>query len=170
VTAETKAGQALTAHGVLRALKRCGITDIVWLPDSESGFLYQALAGDPDLRLVPVCREGEAIAIGFGLTIAGRRPVVIIQSTGFFESGDSIRGIGLSFEMPLLMMVGYRGWMRGAPMTDTAAIYLEPVLKAWGIPYHLIETDADLPRIEQAWQEAQSGNRIVAVLVGQEYQ
>ena len=166
---ETTIGAALSADGVLRTLKGCGFTDVVWLPDSESGFLHQALAADEGLRVVPVCREGEAIVIALGLTVAGRQPVVIIQSTGFFESGDSIRGAALSFKMPLLLLVGYRGWNGGGPMTDTAAIYLEPILDAWGIPHHLIESDGHLGRIEQAWAEARERSGPVAVLVGQEY-
>ena len=160
---------ALSAEGVIRTLKACGFTDVVWLPDSESGFLHRALQGDEQLRVVPVCREGEAIVIALGLIVAGRQPVVIIQSTGFFESGDSIRGAALSFKMPLLLMVGYRGWNRGGPMTDTAAIYLEPVLDAWGIPHYLVESDGDLGRVAQAWTEARERSGPVAVLVGQEY-
>jgi len=167
---ETRTEAALSAAGVLRALKAAGFTDVVWLPDSESGFLHQALAADDTLRLVSVCREGEAIAIALGLTVAGRQPVVIIQSTGFFESGDSIRGAALSFGMPLLLMVGYRGWSYGGPMADTAAIYLEPVLDAWGIPHNLIERDDDLEGVEQAWAQARERGGPVAVLVGQEYE
>ncbi|MGH2350264.1 MAG: hypothetical protein ACRDJN_01450, partial [Chloroflexota bacterium] len=60
------AGPALTAAGVIGALKRCGITHLVWLPDSEAGFLYEALRRDPDITLVPVCREGEAMAVALG--------------------------------------------------------------------------------------------------------
>jgi sulfopyruvate decarboxylase TPP-binding subunit len=167
---ETRTDAALSAAGVLGALKASGFTDVVWLPDSESGFLHQALAADDSLRLVPVCREGEAIVIALGLTVAGRQPVVIIQSTGFFESGDSIRGAALSFGMPLLLIVGYRGWNYGGPMMDTAAIYLEPVLNAWDIPHHLIECDDDLERVEQAWAEAIKRSGPVAVLVGREYE
>ena len=52
------AEQELTAAGVVDTLKRCGLTHLVWLPDSEAGFLHAALTTDPDLTLVPVCREG----------------------------------------------------------------------------------------------------------------
>ncbi|MFN8521498.1 MAG: thiamine pyrophosphate-binding protein [Chloroflexota bacterium] len=161
---------ALSAAAVLESLDRCGITDVVWLPDSESGFLYQALSSRASPRLTPVCREGEAIVIALGLVVAGRRPAVIIQSTGLFESGDSIRGAAIAFQMPLLVLVGYRGWTGGGPLTDTAAIYLEPILNAWGIPHYLVESDADLRRVDEAWAEAQRRNGIAAVLVGQEYQ
>lgn len=159
----------LTAAGVLGALKRCGISHLVWLPDSEAGFLYEALRGDPDVALVPVCREGEAMAIALGLMVAGRRPAVVVQNTGFLESGDSVRGAMLDTGFPFFLMIGYRGWHAGQPMTDSAGIYTEPVLKAWGIPYYLVEDDGDLPRIEQAYHEAQERRRPVAVLIGREY-
>ena len=159
----------LTAAGVLSTLKRCGLTHLVWLPDSEAGFLYEALRQDPDLALVPVCREGEAMAVALGLAVAGKRPGVVIQNTGFLESGDSVRGAMLDTGFPFFLMIGYRGWHAGQPMTDSAGIYTEPVLQAWGIPYELVEDDRDLPRIEAAYHRAQDESRPVAVLIGREY-
>jgi hypothetical protein len=88
---------------------------------------------------IPVCREGEAVPIAAGLYAGGKRPVVFIQSTGFFESGDSIRGLAIPLGIPLPMVIGYRGYRKESPMTDTAAIYIEPILKVWGIKYHLVD-------------------------------
>src|ERR687885_1924160 len=125
----------LQAASVLDELGRCGVTHIVWLPDSETGFLYRAIL-ESSITLVPVCREGESIAIAAGLIMGGKRPVVLIQSTGLYESGDSVRGLGLDLQLPLLLMVGYRGYPgRGRPPTDSAARFLEPILDAWGIPH-----------------------------------
>ncbi|MBI4499415.1 MAG: hypothetical protein HY689_16125 [Chloroflexi bacterium] len=89
----------LRAASVVEAFHRCGFTHIVWLPDSEARFLYDALAADPDLTLVPVCREGEAIAIAAGLYLGGQQPAVLYQNTGFFEAGDSLRGIALDLHL-----------------------------------------------------------------------
>ena len=96
--------------------------------------------------------------------------MILIQNTGFFESGDSIRGLVLDLEMPLVMMVGYRGFHRGQPITDSAATFTEPILKAWGLPYQLVETDADVPRISQAFEEARAQGHAVCVLIGREYE
>jgi sulfopyruvate decarboxylase TPP-binding subunit len=118
---------------------------------------------------VPVCREGESIAIAAGLWIGGKVPVVLIQNTGLFESGDSIRGVGLDVSLPLVMMVGYRGWTRHGVTVDSAARFTEPILHAWGIDYYLVESDEDVGRISIAFDEAQRAQRPVAVLVGSEY-
>ncbi len=160
----------LHAAKVLETFKAMGITHIVWLPDSETGFLYEAIAADGSIRLVPVCREGEALAIAAGLWVGGAKPLVLIQNTGLFESGDSIRGLGLDVGLPVVMVIGYRGWLGGQPMTDSAGVYTEPILKAWGINYYLVETDQDLPKMLAAQEEALKTSRPVAVLIGQEYE
>ncbi len=99
----------LTASVMVDALEQSGVTHLVWLPDTESGHLYQTLADHPRLKLVPVAREGETFAIALGLRVGGKKPVVCIQNTGFFESGDSIRGIWIDLKLPILALVGYRG-------------------------------------------------------------
>ena len=161
---------SLTAHKVLNELKKCGITHIVWLADSETRFMYEAMMNQRELTLVPICREGEAIAIAAGLMLGGREPVVLHQSTGFFESGDSVRGLALDLQLPLLLLIGHRGWWRDAPMTDSAAIFIEPILDAWGIKHYLVETDEDVERISISYKEAHETNRPVAILIGREYE
>lgn len=160
----------LRASSVIDELRRCGVTHVIWLPDSETEFMYQALR-ESELALVPVCREGESIAIAAGLIMGGKRPAILIQSTGLFESGDSVRGIALDLRLPLLMMIGYRGYAgRGGTPADSAARYLEPILQAWGIPFFIVESDATCRLISEAFQQAQATSHPVAVLIGREYQ
>ncbi len=163
------AAKALTAKRVLDELKKCDITHIVWLPDSEARFMYEAMMNQSEITLVPVCREGEAIAIAFGLMLGGKEPVVLHQSTGFLESGDSVRGLALDLKLPLLILIGYRGWRRDAPITDSAAIFIEPILDAWGIKHYLVETDRDVGRISMGYREAHKNSKPVAILIGSEY-
>lgn len=165
----TASGGSLTARNVVDTLIECGVSHVVWLPDTESGFLYETLRDEGRLKLVPVCREGETVPIAAGLLVAGQRPVVIIQSTGLFESGDSLRGMAIDYELPILMLIGYRGYEGGRPSADSAATYLEPILKAWGVPYHLIDSNAGLELIPRAYREARERPGPVAVLIGREY-
>jgi sulfopyruvate decarboxylase TPP-binding subunit len=159
----------LQAASVLDQLTRCGVTHIVWLPDSETGFMYQAMMQSP-ITLVPVCREGEAIPVAAGLIAGGKRPVVLIQSTGFFESGDSIRGMALDLRLPVLLMLGYRGYSgRDKPEGDSAARFLEPILSAWRIPFQVVESDAQGHYISEMYQKAQADRHPAAVLFGREY-
>ncbi len=154
---------------IIDELKRNSFTHVVWLPDSETNFMYHQLTADPEVTLVPVCREGETMAIAAGLWVGGKKPVVLIQNTGIFESGDSIRGLGLDVSQPLVMLVGYRGWDKHGITTDSAARFIEHILHAWGINYYLVETDDQASRISLAAEEAYRTSRPVAVLIGTEY-
>ena len=64
----------LDGPSVVAALKGAGVTHVVWVPDSTTGTWEPALTFDPDLTLVRVCREGEAVAVagghGQGLALA----------------------------------------------------------------------------------------------------
>ncbi len=154
---------ALQASQVVQGMKRCGITHVVYLPGTETADLYDALLAEPSIILVPVCREGESMAVAAGLWVGGKEPAVLIQSTGFFESGDSIRGIVQPGRFPLLMLIGYRGWDTAG--RDLAAVYLEPVLKAYDIPYTIVEGDGSVDRVVTAHQQAHQESRAVAALI-----
>ena len=53
-------------------MKKNGVTDVVWLPDSETNWLYLLMQAEPSLRLVGVSREGHACSIAAGLWPAAR--------------------------------------------------------------------------------------------------
>lgn len=161
---------SLRAQLILDELKKCGTTHIVWLPDTEARFMHEAIRNEPSITLVPVSREGECLGIAAGLMLGGKQPVVLHQSTGFFESGDSVRGIALDLQLPLLLMIGYRGYQESGLVVDSAAVFLEPILNAWGIKYYLVASDDDAENISRAFREAQETKKPVAVLIRKEYE
>ena len=97
---------ALSPETVLAQMKANGVTDVVWLPDSETNWLYLLMQAEPSLRLVGVSREGHACSIAAGLFAGGKKPLILIQNTGMMESGDSIRGWLLGLNVPVVLMVG----------------------------------------------------------------
>jgi sulfopyruvate decarboxylase subunit alpha len=159
----------LSPEIVLEEMKKNGVTHVVWLPDSETNWLYLLMKEEPTITLIPVSREGQAFSTAAGLSVGGKKPVILIQNTGMMESGDSLRGWGLGMNTPVVMMVGYRGWTRHGVNQDTAATYTERFLNAFGIHYFLVENSSDAERISLAFQEAERDKRPVAILVGDEY-
>ena len=160
---------ALNPETILGAMKQHGVTHVVFLPDSETNWLYLLMKSDPAIHLFGVNREGHASSIAAGLSVAGGKPLILIQNTGMMESGDSLRGWLLGLNIPVVLMVGYRGWTRHGVNQDSAATYTERFLMAFGINYYLVENDADAPRISIAFEEAERTKRPVVVLVGDEY-
>lgn len=160
----------LSPQIVLDQLKKHGVTHVVWLPDSETNWLYLLMKAEPSLTLVPVPREGLACSVAAGLAAGGKKPVILIQNTGLMESGDSLRGWLLGLNLPVVFIVGLRGWTRHGVTQDTAAVFTEPFLNAFRINYYLVESDDDAERFTVAFEEARKTSRPVAVLVGDEYQ
>lgn len=159
---------ALTAGKIIAELTKCGFDYAVTVPDDDSRRLYHRLQSQPGFRLISACREGEVIAIAVGLMLGGKSPLVLIQNTGFYESGDSLRGLAIDLKLPMVLLIACRGWKSHAPMTDSAAIYIRPVLDGWGIKHHLVESDSDVSRISLALNEAKKSQKPVAVLLGSE--
>ncbi len=149
----------LDGPSVVAALKGSGVTDVVWIPDSEIGRWESALRDDPNLRLIRVCREGEAFAVAAGLHLGGRRPIVVLQCTGLFEAGDSLRNFIYDLKLPLFFVVGVRSWFthQQGTSTDTCPVYTEPILRAWQIPYVLLKSDSTAADLAAAYRQAQAG-------------
>ena len=160
---------SLSPETVLQEMKKNGVTHVVWLPDSETNWLYLLMKADPSLTLVAVAREGLAFSAAAGISAGGKTPAILVQNTGLMESGDSLRGWALGLNIPVVLIVGYRGWTRHGVTQDTAATYTERFLNAFGINYYLVESNADASRISVAFEEAKKTKKPVAVLVGDEY-
>src|SRR6185503_10020875 len=111
-------------------LLQIGVTHVVWLPDATTGSWEKELSTTPDLNLVRICREGEAWAIAAGLLLGGKTPLIILQNTGLFESGDALRNILFELCLPLYAIVGYRNF-RDPLSQDTAKRFTEPIIRAW---------------------------------------
>jgi sulfopyruvate decarboxylase TPP-binding subunit len=159
----------LDGPSVAAAFKDCGITHVVWIPDSELGTWEPALTADPTRPLLRVCREGEAIAVAAGLLLGGKRPIVLIQCTGLFEAGDALRNVVHDLKLPLFLVVGLRSYYAHQQGTtrDTCPIFAEPILKAWQIPYVLLDRRHTAADLAAAYREAQAKQRAGAVLLAE---
>ena len=160
---------SLSPGVVLEQMKKNGVTHVMWLPDSETNWLYVLMKAEPSLRLVPVSNEALAFSAAAGLSFGGRVPLILIQNTGMMDSGNSLRGWAIDLSIPVVLMVGYRGWTRHGVTRDSAAVYTERFLNAFGINYYLVESDADAGRISLAFDEARRTARPVATLIADEY-
>ncbi len=87
-------------------LVKNGVRWVAWLPDSESEFMHRAMAKSPELSVIKVCSEGEAICITLGLYMGGKRGTILIENLGLFDAGNALR-FAVENEFPLVFLVGY---------------------------------------------------------------
>lgn len=140
-----------------------GVTHVVYLPDSTLGTWEAEFAQSKTFQLVRVCREGEAWVLAAGLHIGGKRPIVVIQSTGLFESGDALRNIYYDLQVPVWSLIGYRSYLLPNSI-DSAKRFAEPILKGWDLDYALVERPDQLPRIAEHLRTCAAENRPGVVL------
>lgn len=151
---------------IVAELTALGVTDVVWIPDSEIGPWEDALLAAPNLRLVRVCREGEAWPLAAGLKIGGRQPIVVMQTTGLFESGDALRNALFDLQLPLLAIIGHRSYLvPNSP--DSARRFAEPILNAWGVNYCLVASEAEKPRLAEHFRVCRDANEPGFVLLAE---
>ncbi len=157
----------LDGPSVVAALQECGVTHVVWIPDSELGTWEPALSGAGSPALVRVSREGEAFALAAGLWIGGAKPIVVVQCTGLFEAGDTLRNVVHDLRMPLFFVVGVRSYHahQKGQSTDSCPVFTEPILQAWRIPYHLFDASHGGADLAQAYRQSQAESKAFAVLI-----
>ncbi|MBT4865009.1 MAG: hypothetical protein HON53_07825 [Planctomycetaceae bacterium] len=137
-----------TGPQIVELISELGITHVVWVPDSTLGQWEEALTAAPNIELVRVCREGETWAVAAGLHLGGARPLVIIQCTGLFESGDALRNAVHDYKLPLFAIVGYRSYLNQSTLPgDTCLVFTEPILDAWRLDYRLIDAPEKFSQI-----------------------
>jgi sulfopyruvate decarboxylase TPP-binding subunit len=147
-----------TGAEIVATLSELGVTHVIWVPDSVIGPWEVALDAAESLRLIRVCREGEAWPLAAGLHIGGKSPLVMMQTTGLFESGDALRNVLFDLKLPIFSLIGVRNWL-SAGSNDTAKTYAEPILRAWGLDCQWVLEPGDKPRLGEHFRRCRAANR-----------
>jgi sulfopyruvate decarboxylase TPP-binding subunit len=145
-----------------------GVTHVVTVPDSTIGKWGDAIARASDMHLVRVCREGEAWSVAAGLHFGGAHPLVLIQCTGLFESGDSLRNVLHDWKLPIFSVIGYRSFLNQETLPgDSCLVFTEPVLDAWKIEYKLITSESQIGTIREHYLACLAAGKPGAVLIAE---
>ena len=159
----------LNGGGIIAAIKASGVEYILSVPDiTTSSGLLAPIANDTELKLIRVCKEDECIGIGTGLAYSGKRSLTLIQHTGFLNSINAIRGVAVEFKQPICMMIGLLQHDPDKTPRESSRYgvrIVEPILDDMGITHHVINTDADMPKITPAIEKAYAESRPVAFLI-----
>jgi sulfopyruvate decarboxylase subunit alpha len=153
---------------IATVLDEIGVTHVVTVPDSTIGQWQAAIEGRGRTRLVRVCREGEAWEVAAGLALGGASPIVMIQCTGLFESGDALRNVVHDWKLPIFSIIGYRSYLNQDTLPgDTCLVFTEPVLDAWKIDYKLLTKPEQLGTIAKHYADCRAARCAGAIVVAE---
>ena len=129
--------------------------------------MLQRIEADPDLTLIQVAKEEEAIGIAAGAHFAGVPHLLLMQNHGFLAAINGIVSLAQLYGLPLCMLIALRGhWGEPYPWHTRGGIITEPVLRALGIPFEYARDPATVGKqIREAWTFSQSSRSPVALLL-----
>ena len=124
------------SKAVYQGIKDAGIRFISALPETWLVYLLQMAEHDREMSLIEVAKEEEAVGIAAGAYFAGKPNLLLMQNHGFFGAINGIVSLAKLYNIPLCMLIAYRGHMgEPYPWHTQGGMVTEPILRALGIPY-----------------------------------
>jgi sulfopyruvate decarboxylase subunit alpha len=163
---------SIPASTALAALQRNRVDHVVTVPDWVQLSLHDRLnKGVDGIEVVNCCNENQVVTVAAGLTIGGKRPLLMMQNQGLYNCFNTLRAVCLDAHIPMVFMVGQFGREYenlGKPSTQSGRTMVniaEPFLKAIGVPYHCLDSEADMSKLDEAYRQAQIERTAVVLLV-----
>ena len=158
------------SKAVYQGIKDAGIRFITALPETWLVYLLQLAEEDPEMQLLEVAKEEEAVGIAAGAHFAGRPHLLLMQNHGFLAAINGIVSLAMLYRVPLCMLIAHRGHMgEPYPWHTQGGIVTEPVLRALGIPFDYARDPAKVGKqIKQAYTYSLSSLSPVALLLSRD--
>lgn len=99
------------SKAVYKGIKDAGIRFVSALPETWLVYLLQMAEDDPEMCLIEVAKEEEAIGIAAGAYFAGQPNLLLMQNHGFLAAINGIVSLSLLYRVPLCMLIAHRGHM-----------------------------------------------------------
>ena len=100
----------LNQEQMFNFLSNNGIENFIGVPDSTlKHFIEQGLKKN---KILITTKEEEAIGISVGMTLSQSRSLVFMQNAGFANSISTITSLIQLYEIPLIFLIGWRGYLK----------------------------------------------------------
>ena len=163
---------SIAATAAVAALQRNGVDHVVTVPDWVQLSLHDRLErGVAGIRVLPCSNENQAVTVAAGLTIGGKRPLVMMQNQGLYNCLNTLRAVCLDAHVPMVFMVGqfgreYNNLGHSATQSRRTMVrIMEPLLKSIEVPFYCLDSGGDLARMDDAFERAEVERTAVVLLV-----
>ena len=133
------------AKKALDALIDSGIDFAACLPDSAFKELYEPLSEESKIDYVQVANEGDGVGICMGAWMGGKKPVLIMENTGFAVTTYPLMRGPIAFGVPMLLLIAHRGGFHDERWFSVPFGWgTEPLLDAMRVSYETITRTEDV--------------------------
>jgi sulfopyruvate decarboxylase TPP-binding subunit len=160
---KTEAGEI-----ALKALVDSGIDFAACLPDSAFRELYLPLSAQKGIDYIQVANEGDGVGICMGAWMGGKKPVLVMENTGFAVTSYALMRGPIPFGVPMLLLIAHRGGFHDQRWFSVPMGWgTMPLLEAMRISYEFVTQAADIrSAITGAVKSMNSIQAPVAVVLG----
>jgi len=107
-------------------LNQNGIENFVGVPDSTMKYFIDE--GLKKNKILIATKEEEAIGIATGMTLSQSPTVVFMQNAGFANSLSTITSLVQLYKIPILFIIGWRGFLKNDAPEHTKIGKIQPDL------------------------------------------
>jgi sulfopyruvate decarboxylase subunit alpha len=147
-------------------LRTSGLDFFVSVPCKLLAKLIEKLEADSTVVYTPVAREEEGVGMACGAYLAGWRPAIVMQNSGFGNSVNAIMSLLNYYRVPVVFVVSHRGG-DGEPIEAQRmmGVILADLLKVMGVDGLNIVEPKMLALIPPAIEQTYAANRSLAILL-----
>ena len=143
------------------------ISNFVGVPDSTMKYFIDQ--GLKKKKVLITTREEEAIGIAVGMTLSQSNSLVFMQNAGFANSLSTITSLIQLYEIPIIFLIGWRGFLKNdAPEHKKIGKIQPKLIKNLGLASKIIS--------EKNWKESliwalkmNENNKSCALVVRREF-
>jgi len=142
---------ALDTNGFIKQLIKKGYTHLCVVPCSFAKDLINAAINNPDIEYIPSASEAVACSVAAGLKMSGKKPIVIVQSSGVTNMGSSITSLLKPYGVTFPIMTSWRTYKDGDSeiQHQHLATELPSLIESYGYKHLVIEQEDMSNAIEQ---------------------
>jgi sulfopyruvate decarboxylase beta subunit len=149
---------------IIEIMRDNGIDVVATLPCGKAKSLFYLIP--QHFHEVSLNKEEDGIGICAGAYLAGGKPAIVMQSSGLGNSMNALMSLTRTYELPLPIITSWRGVYREKiPAQIPFNKNLPKVLKAFDVPYTVIDGNSKINLIDNIICDAYENSRTHVALI-----
>jgi len=133
----------LNTSNFLDALVENGYTHLCVVPCSFAKYVINESINNEKIEYLPAASEAVACSIAAGLKMSGKKPIVIVQSSGLTNMGSCITSLLKPYGITFPILTSWRSYNDGDSeiQHQHLATELPTLINAYGYDYHILDKE-----------------------------
>jgi sulfopyruvate decarboxylase TPP-binding subunit len=129
--------KAIIQKKVFNYLLKNGVKNFIGVPDSTMKYFIDE--GFKKNKILITTREEEAIGIAAGMSMSRSNSLVFMQNAGFANSISTITSLVQLYEIPMIFLIGWRGFLKNDAPEHAKIGKIQPkLLQALSLQYKVL--------------------------------